>query len=157
MLNFLTFLFPTTFLQANIEDEEFNLFLFTLLILGIIFVLLCLLVAIVAVILAAAILFGLIAMGALSASLLVGLNRKSFTSGFKTFVIVFSTLASGAIGAISFWILNKFVMLGNETTAIASGSIIGLLTGLLAGTLISFVIQKFTTYLKSKLPEKYKH
>ena len=143
------------FLQAaTVENEEFNLFLFSILILGIIFICISILLAIVAVLLLSLIIFGFIAVGALSTSVLVGINKKSFTAGFKTFVVVFSTFAFATIGCGSFWFFNRIVHWWSQTESIIVGTTVGLISGFLTGLLIAFVIKKLSTFLKYKLEKK---
>lgn len=137
--------------QNYVEDEEFNLFLFAILIVGVIAVLLCLLIGIILTILALLAIFGLIAMGALSASLLVGIAKRSVTKGFKVFVMVFSTFASATIGSLTFWFLNTVFEWWTDVKAITIGLIIGLLSGFLTGFAIAFVIQKLAPILKRKV------
>ncbi len=135
-------------------DEEFNLFLFAILILGIIFICISLLIALIIAILCLFAIFGFILVGALSTSVILGINKKSFTTGFKTFVTVFSTFAFGIIGIGSFWFLNKLLHWWSETKAITIGLTIGLISGLITGLTMAFIIKKLSTYLKSKLERK---
>jgi len=135
----------------SVEDEEFNLFLFTLLILSIIAICICVVIGIIITLLLLLLVFGLITAGALSGSILVGLNKKSFTAGFKTFVILFSTASSAMIGGLGFWLLNKLLHWWIQEVAICTGIVSGLLGGLALGFSVAFIIQKFTTFLKAKL------
>ncbi|MEM0543080.1 hypothetical protein WFZ85_10660 [Flavobacterium sp. j3] len=135
-------------------EEEFNLFLFAILILGIIFICISVLIALLIAILCLFAIFGFILVGAISTSILVGINKKSFTSGFKTFVTVFSTFAFGIIGIGSFWFLNKLLHWWSETKAITIGLSLGLISGLVTGLILAFVIKKLSTLLKAKLERK---
>ena len=135
-------------------EEEFNLFLFAILILGIIFICISVLIALLIAILCLFAIFGFILVGAISTSILVGINKKSFTSGFKTFVTVFSTFAFGIIGIGSFWFLNKLLHWWSETKAITIGLSLGLISGLVTGLILAFVIKKLPTFLKAKLERK---
>ncbi|RYE39006.1 MAG: hypothetical protein EOP48_26305 [Sphingobacteriales bacterium] len=65
------------------EPPETNLFLSALLFLGIVMVCVITLVAIVLAVLVLLLVFGLIAAGALSTSVLIGLNNKSFKLWFS--------------------------------------------------------------------------
>lgn len=125
-----------------------------MLILGIIFILISLLIALLIAILCLFAIFGFVLVGAISTSVIVGINKKSFTSGFKTFVTVFSTFAFGIIGIGSFWFLNKLLHWWNETKAITIGLSIGLISGLITGLILAFVIKKMSTFLKAKLERK---
>lgn len=135
-------------------DEEFNLFLFVILILGIIFICLSVLIALLLAIVCLFAIFGFILAGALSTSVLVGIHKKSLTSGFKTFVIDFSTFAFGIMGVGSFWFLNKMIKWWSETQAITIGLSIGLSSGLITGLLLAFLIKKMAAFLKAKLERK---
>ncbi|HEX8575412.1 MAG TPA: hypothetical protein VF677_03880 [Flavobacterium sp.] len=140
----------------SVEDEEFNLFLFSLLILGLIGIFICVSIGIIITLLLLLVVFGLITVGALSGSILVGLNKKSFTAGFKTFVIIFSTASSAIIGGLSFWLLNKLLHWWTPEIAICTGIVSGLLGGFALGFFAAFIIQKVTTFLKAKLVRKSK-
>lgn len=142
-------------LQANnVEDEEFNMFLFSMLILGLVFICISLVIAIFAVTISLLTIFGLITIGALSVSVLVGLNKKSITTGFRTFVVFFSTFAMVILGALSFWILNRIVHWWSQMKSIILGSGIGLVSGLIIGIVIAFIIEKLSAFLKHKLDSK---
>lgn len=135
----------------NADDEEFNLFLFTILIIGVIAVLLCLAVGMILTILSLLAIFGLIAMGALSASILVGIAQKSVAKGFRTFVVVFCTVGSAALGTLAFWFLNNVFKWWTDLKAICLGFGIGLVSGFLTGIAVAFVIRKLTPILKNKI------
>ena len=146
--------FPILLQANNVEDEEFNMFLFSMLILGLIFICISLVITILAVIISLLTIFGLITIGALSVSVLVGLNKKSITTGFRTFVVFFSTFAMVILGALSFWILNRIVHWWSQMKSIILGSGIGLVSGLIIGIVIAFIIKKFSAFLKHKLDSK---
>jgi hypothetical protein len=135
-------------------DEEFNLFLFAILILGIIFIFISVLIALLIALLCLFAIFGFILVGALSTSVIVGIHKRSITSGFKTFVTVFTTFTFGIIGIGSFWFLNKLLHWWSETKAITIGLSTGLLSGLITGFLLAFLIKKVSTFLKAKLERK---
>lgn len=145
----------TIVLQGNtIEDDEFNMFLFSMLLLGLAFICISLALAIFAVIISLLVIFGLITIGALSVSVLVGLNKKSITTGFRTFVVFFSTFAMTVLGAISFWILNRIIHWWSQIKSIVLGSGIGLVSGLIIGIVIAFIIKKLSAFLKHKLDSR---
>ncbi|MES2573949.1 MAG: hypothetical protein V4572_03320 [Bacteroidota bacterium] len=139
------------FLQTTNHEEEFNMFLFAILILGIIFICISALLAILAVLVLLSIIFGFITIGALSTSVLVGINKQSFTAGFRTFVIIFSTFAFAVIGSGSFWFFNRIVHWWSHTESIIIGLISGLISGCITGLLLAFLIKKFSSFLKNKL------
>ena len=97
------------------------------------------------------ILFGLIGSGILSASVLIGLHKKSFTTGFKTFLVSTSTVGGLVFGLLGFWVLHKTVHWWSLQTGLIAGSLSGILGGFLFGLLAFYVIQKFTFFLKEKI------
>lgn len=98
------------------------------------------------------ILFGLIGTGILSASILVGLYNKSFTKGFKTFLVALTTIGGLIISSTGLWLLNKLVVHWfSSQTAIFIGSLVGLTAGWILGTLLFLIIQKLTAFLKAKI------
>lgn len=146
--------FSSIVLQTNNVDEEFNLFLFAILILGIIFICVSVLIALLLVAICLLIVFGLIALGALSASVLAGINKKSFTTGFKTFAIVFSTFAMAVLGSISFWALNRIVHWWSQSAAITIGLCAGVISGFITGATIGYLIKRLSSFLKNKLERR---
>ncbi|MFK7001014.1 hypothetical protein V3470_07595 [Flavobacterium oreochromis] len=132
-------------------DEEFNLFLFAILAIGIVVSIFIIIIGIVLVLLILFAISALITMGALSTSLIIGLNKKSFTKGFKTFAMLICTLFSTVFGTLGFYIFNRIVHWYSNSTAIISGLVTGLVSGILFGLLATFTIQKISNYLKNKL------
>ena len=133
----------------DIEDFAPGLFFFA--IFAFVFILICVGAGIVLIVTGLLILFGLIGTGILSASILVGLNKKSFTKGFKTFLVSIATIGGLLIGMAGFWILNRISHWWTLKTTLFAGSISGLLAGLVFGLFAFYVIQKLTTFLKTKL------
>lgn len=141
--------------QANTyEDEEYNLFLLTLLCLGFVFVGICMLIGIIIALFFLLILFGLITLGTLSISVMVGIHKQSFTRGFKFFVLVFSSILFSILGLFSFWVLNRTVYWWSEFQAIVIGGVIGLVSGLCTGFVLLYVIRKLLAVLKLKLEQR---
>ncbi len=114
-------------------------------------VLICVGTGIAATIFGILIIFGFVSFGVLSASVIVGLNKKSFAKGFKTFVILFSTGSSVIIGTIVMWLLGKIMHWWGIKTAIMLGISTGIAGGLAFGFLSIFVLKKLTTYFKERL------
>ncbi len=141
----------TTGVYHNNETDDLSLMqlFFVLVFIGVI--LLGIGVGIVVAVLALLILFGLVSFGIVSTSVIVGLNKKSFEKGFKTFIVLGSTIGGLLVGGTSFWLFNKVVHWWSIQTAILTGSIAGLLGGLGFGFIAFYVLQKLTTYLKLKL------
>ncbi|MGC4041840.1 MAG: hypothetical protein QM710_13925 [Flavobacterium sp.] len=144
----------TIHLQADPADGEFNLFLFTLLILGLIFIFISIIAAIVLAVLCLLIIFGCIGIGALSASVLIGISKKSFTTGFRWFVIIFSSLSLSLTGAGAFWFFNRITHWFSYEKAIIAGAVIGLISGVIAGICFAYIIRKVSTALKEKLEKR---
>jgi len=140
--------------STHTEDQEFDLFLLTLLIIGLVSMLVTIVIGIILTLVLLVVIFGLISFGALSASVIIGIHKKSVTKGFKTFVMVFSTLVSALLGTIIFYILNRIVHWGETGAAMLYGLFFGLLGGFLFGLLLAFTIQKFSQFLKAKLDRK---
>ena len=133
------------------DEDDFSPGLGLLVLLGICFIFLCIGAGIVLTVFILLILFGLISLGILSASILVGLNKKSFATGFKTFLVSCSSIGGLIIFGAMFWLLNKFTHWWTAKTAILIGVSMGCLAGFLFGLVVFFVLQKLTTFLKSKL------
>jgi hypothetical protein len=140
--------------SQNGYDEEFNLFLFTILILGMIFICVSIIISAMIAIICLVIIFGLIGIGALSASVLIGINKKSFTTGFRIFIILFCTFSVGVLGVLCFYILNRIFEWWTTSTAIISGLCFGFISGFAAGILIAYIIKRVSTFLKNKLDRK---
>jgi hypothetical protein len=112
---------------------------------GIGFILLCIGVGIALTVFALLIIFGLISFGILSASVMVGLNKKSFETGFKTFLVSASAVGGLILCGFSFWLLNKILHWWTAETAIATGAILGFLTGLAFGFIAFYILKRLTT------------
>lgn len=93
----------------------------------------------------------LVSLGVLSAAVLVGLNRKSYTAGFKTFVVLGSAIGGIFLGSAGFWVLNKITKWWPLETALLSGALAGLIGGLLFGYTSWYVLRRLTAYVKEKL------
>jgi hypothetical protein len=131
------------------DDFSPGLAFFTLI--GVGFIVVCVGVGIALTVLGLLIIFGLISFGILSASVLIGLNRKSLAAGFKTFLVSSSAVCGLLLCGFTFWILNKILHWWATQTALAVGGALGLLAGLAFGLIAFYVLQRVTTYLKSQL------
>jgi hypothetical protein len=137
-------------LRDDISDDfSPGLAFFALFAIG--FVLICVGVGIVFTILSLLILFGLISLGILSVSVLIGINKKSFEKGFKTFLVSFSTIGGLVFFSIGFWLLNKIMHWWVTKTAIIIGMSLGLVIGLTFGLLSFYILQRLTTFFKRQL------
>lgn len=142
------------------ETQNYNLIdegldgapgLFILIILAFSLILISIGIGIVLAILILLIIFGLIFSGILSASIMVGLNNKSFTKGFKTFVISSTTFGGLILGIFGFWIINKITHWWSLSISLTIGSFCGLISGILFGYFLFYIIQNLTTFLNTKL------
>lgn len=93
----------------------------------------------------------LISLGVLSAAVLVGLNKKSYTAGFKTFIVLGSAVGGIFLGSAGFWVLNKIMKWWTTEIALLSGSFVGFIAGLLFGYTSWYVLRRLTAYVKEKL------
>jgi hypothetical protein len=93
----------------------------------------------------------LVSIGVLSAAVLIGLNQKSYTAGFKIFVVLGSAVGGIFLGSAGFWVLNKIMKWWTTETALLSGSFAGLIGGLLFGYTCWYVLRRLTGYFKAKL------
>jgi hypothetical protein len=123
----------------NPADEEFNLFLFTLLLVAISAMIGA---AIIGAFAATSLLFLLIAfisVGILSVSLLAGLYKRSVTAGFKTFLYIICPLTGMLIGMSGFWIAARLltISIANKT-----GLLAGATGGILGGIVMAFALSK---------------
>lgn len=94
----------------------------------------------------------LVSLGVLSAAVLVGLNKKSYTAGFKTFIVLGSAVGGIFLGSAGFWVLNKITKWWTTETALLSGSLAGLIAGLLFGYTCWYVLRRLTGYFNKKNP-----
>lgn len=118
---------------------------------GIGFILVCVGAGIALTVIGLLIIFGLISFGVLSASVLIGLNKKSFALGFKTFLVSTSTIGGLLLGGFGFWILNKVLHWWTTQTALTVGAALGLLAGVTFGLITFYILQRLTTYLRDQL------
>lgn len=94
--------------------------------------------------------FGLVSFGLLSVSILVGLHKRSFTKGFRTFLVSFSAFCGLLSLGTGFALLNKVLHWWTTGTALIAGSAIGLLAGLGFGLMVHYLLQRLITYFSTK-------
>lgn len=92
----------------------------------------------------------LISVGALSTSVIVGLNKRSFTKGFKTFIYLLPSGLGVLIGALGLVLLNMVMHWFSAGVATLIGAGAGLTAGLFIGYLLLFAIQRLTTHYKRR-------
>ncbi len=132
-------------------DDDFSPALFLIVVAGIGFILLSVGAGIALTVIALLILFGLIGAGIVSTSVIIGLYTKSFEKGFKAFMVSAITICGIFSGTIGFWLFNKIVHWFSTSTSLIIGSVIGLISGLLLGFTVFYVMQKLTSFFKNKL------
>jgi len=137
--------------MENDESDDFSPGLFFLTVIGLAFILVCVGVGIALTVMVLLILFGLVSFGILSTSFIVGLNKRSFAKGFKTFILLASTIGGLIFGGVGFWLLNKIIHWWTTKAAIINGLTSGLFAGLIFGFLAYYILQRLTTYFKRKL------
>lgn len=130
------------------NDDDF---LAVLLIMGAFFCLFVVIIGIVLVLMVFAILFALISGWILSASVLVGLQQRSVSKGFKTLFVSVSVLGTTIISVIFFWFMNKIQHWWGNDVSIFAGIVFGLLSGWLLGTLIFMAVKKLVLFLKNMM------
>lgn len=133
------------------QDDDFMMALLFIGALAGVFILMCVGAGIVLTALILFILFGLTVAGVLSVAILVGINQRSFTSAFKTFLITTTTIGGLAIGLVVFWMINRVSHWWSLMATLTIGSVSGLLAGLLLGILSFYTIKKLSTWFKNKL------
>ena len=142
----------TTHNTAELDSsDDFSSGLFFFAMIGFIFIMVFVGAGIALTLLGLSIVFGLISFGILSTSIIVGLNKKSFAKGFKTFIILESTIGGLLFCSAGFWLLNRIVHWWTGQTAILTGVTCGLIAGLVFGLLVNYVLQRVTNYFKTKL------
>ncbi len=134
--------------DKNKVDESFNLML-----LVIIAVVMCIIISvgISFSLTILAVLFGLISLGIVSLSVLVGLYKKSFERAFETLIITSSSMFGTFAGATICGVGNAIFHWFSTNRAIGFGALIGLVSGFLLGLLLVVLIQRITAFLKEKL------
>lgn len=139
------------------QDEDYGAEpgLLLLLLAGAAFVLLSVGLGIALTILAIVAVLGLVSLGIVSASLLVGVSQKSVSKGFKTFVIL-SCVVAGATGfGLISWLLCVLFEWSAIFTIIAAGIITGMLSGLIFGIVANYILGKAAFYIKGKFNTKF--
>lgn len=92
----------------------------------------------------------LISAGIISTSVLVGLQQKSLSKGFKTFFISVSILGSTIASVILFLFINTIKNWWQTDTAIIAGLISGIASGWILGLIMFITCKKLILFLKNK-------
>ncbi|HMH23506.1 MAG TPA: hypothetical protein VK563_17090 [Puia sp.] len=134
------------------QDDDFSVFLFAILLAGISIMIGA---AIFGSFLAMLLFFcfiGLVSAGILSASIMVGLYKRSLAAGFKTLLIIVCSIGGAILGMISFYFVNDFFKLDLKlSTSLVSGAVSGILGGVLLGISLSFIFRTLFAYFRNKL------
>lgn len=136
------------------EEESFNLFLFSLLILALLFVALCCLMVLIVALCLIFLVGVCITTGLLSVSIWVGLQQKSATQGFRFFVIAMSTTLFGVMGMAGFYLLNRMTHWVDAYQAVVIGLSLGLIGGLTSGYLVSKALSKMIDFVKKWMRQR---
>ena len=99
-------------------------------------------------------LFGFISWGIVSTSLLVGLWKRSFTKGFKVFILLFSCFGGLLTGGLTFGAFNLILHWAKASVAILCGCATGAVCGLIFGYIAFYIIKKLIVFLMQKLDIK---
>lgn len=98
------------------------------------------------------VLFGLVSVGIISASIINGLNKKSFATGFKTFFVLTSGTAGLFLTAGALVAANKlFHFHLTATVAALMGGICGLLAGMAVGIFSYYIFHLMFIRFKQKI------
>jgi hypothetical protein len=135
-------------------DDDFSPGMLFMLLLGFAFILFCVGAGIVLTVLFLLVLFALVSAGILSISTFVGLNKRSFSKGFKMFLLLSSTTGGIVMGGVIFWLLNQIFQWATTATAVMSGVAVGFITGLIFGFFCFHILQKLSTHLRSRLLQR---
>ncbi len=136
--------------EMNDVENDFAPGLFFMLIFGVILIFLCIGAGIVLTIFLIIAFFALLSLGFLSISVVVAINKQSFTQGFKVFVWTLTTLFATATLTVGTGVLNHIFHWWSIETALTIGAISGFISGLLLGYILTLIIQKLTQILKSR-------
>jgi len=96
-------------------------------------------------------LFGLVSLGIVSASLLIGLYQKSVEKGFRSFVVLICSTGGMTVGAMAFVVLNQLMHWVSLQTALLTGAGCGLGAGILLGYVNFILLKRLTRYFKNRL------
>jgi hypothetical protein len=138
--------------SSSVDDDEFKLFLFTLAFVFIAGVIGAAIVGGMAAALVLFFIFSLISLGAISTSVGVGLYKRSYEAGFKTFLIIVFSISCGIIGGIGLFLLNFMIHMPIANVIVV---LIGIAGGILGGYILAVstfrLFQAFVKLLSRRL------
>src|SRR5262249_37245319 len=133
----------TTKSTTDIYDDETGDFAPGLLFFALIslaFIAACIGAGIVVCIAAILIVAGMISLGILSASVMVGLYKRSLATGVKAFIVLCSLVGGTIMGGTIFWLVNNARHWFSNQTAVMLGAATGMITGLACGLAVFYVL-----------------
>ena len=98
---------------------------------------------------------GLISMGIVSTSLLVGFYNRSFSKGFKIFIVLCSVTVGAIAGGGLGWLLNYLFEWGSAPTAVAVGLLAGIISGIIFGFVANYIFKKLALYIRTKFAARF--
>ncbi|MDR2230083.1 MAG: hypothetical protein LBE39_11510 [Flavobacteriaceae bacterium] len=156
MINLLTllihYLAPDFYLIDSFRNDDD--FLVVMLLMGALVFLILGVIGIVLGLLLIFIIILLISGGIISASVLVGLQQKSLSKGFKTFFLSISVLGSTIASVILFLFINAVKKWWQTDTAIIAGIISGIISGWILGLVMFVTAKKLVLFLKNKYTDR---
>lgn len=133
------------------NDDDF---LAVLLLMGALVFLLAIIFGIVLILIILFIIVSFIGGGIISASVLVGLQQKSMSKGFKTFILSLSILGSTVLSVFAFWCINSIKDWWNPEISVIAGIICGVFAGWLLGLFFFHAASKMAEFLRNKYDER---
>ena len=133
------------------DDDEFNVFLLTFASLFFAAMFGAAVIGAFAATLFLLIIFLFVSAGILSASVIVGIYKRSVQSGFKTLIFILSSLTGIVIGSVGLFLANKLFELNySNGLCLTIGAIAGFVGGILISFAIIKIIQKIITAFRKK-------
>lgn len=149
MINHINFisLFSPYIIDSFKNDDDF---LVVLIIMGAIFFTVVVIIGVVLCLLFTFLLIGLITAGVLSTSVLVGIQQKSVSKGFKTFFLGVAMVGCTIVSVIFFWFVNSVKEWWDTNISIVVGVFCGVLVGYILGLLMFIALKKIISLLQKK-------
>lgn len=133
------------------DDDHFSPGLFFILMFVIFVALACIGAGMALTVFVLLVLFGLVSFGIISTSIIIGLYKKSFAKGCKSFVVLAATIGSLVCCTAGCWIFNDLVHWWTAENALLIGAASGLFAGGAVGLFVFTILQRLTAYFVQKL------
>ena len=134
------------------NDDDF---LTVLILMGALFFGIALIIGVVLCLLFIFMIMGLIGAGIVSTSVLVGIQQKSVSKGFKTFFISICVVGTSIVSTLFFWFMNSVNEWWSTNTSLVIGVFCGVIIGYFLGLLMFIALKNITVLLQKKyLPNK---